>query len=203
VIIRNIDSATEERTVGALRVHDAPETALTRILVDAAGDRRAASGRGGAPEAPRPRVRAPRGARAHRATHGEGALTPLASVSPPGAQAPVISRRVLERVMVQGEALSLRRPARRPGAPRNHHGRRESVDPLRAVGDRAAVLGRALPRHAAHPRDFKPTHLEVVATLAGMANVVLETARGASNGSGCGPWKRSCKRRRRSGGASS
>ena len=180
LIIRNLDSATEERTVGALRVHDAPETALTRILVDAAREiavqRPAEDALQKLLELAVRATAAERGLIARRT--GEGVLTPLASVSPAGAQPPVISRRVLERVMVQGEALNLEDlpdDLAHQGTIMGAGIRSILCAPLGTERPFSGVLYLDTLRTRA---DFKPTHLEVVATLAGMANVVLETAAG-------------------------
>ncbi len=178
MLIRTADTATEERTLGSLRVHEAPETALTRILVSAA--REIAARHTSAEVLQRlldlavHATNAERGMIARKAE--EGALKPLAWVCPPGCDPPVISRRVLERVLVQGEALSLEdlpEELARQGTIMGAGIRSILCAPLGAKHPFTGVLYLDSQRGRA---TFKPLHLEVVATLAGMADVVLETA---------------------------
>lgn len=178
VVIRTEESTTEERTLGSLRIGEAPETALTRILVEAA--REIASHRPAEEVLERLLLLAVRATNAERGviarsgrTPGSALLQPVAAC--PKGSAPVISRRVLQRVLERGEALSLEdlpdefaQQGTIMGA-----GIRSilcaplGVDrPYRGVLYLDSLVGRA---------DFQPQHLEVIAILAGMADVVLET----------------------------
>lgn len=168
----------ETRTLGSLRVQEAPLTALTRILVDAA---RAITSHRPAQEVlqqllelARRATRAERGMIARR--EPSNLLAPVV-FSPPKASPPVISRRVLERVLEGGEALSLE-------------------DLPDELASRGTIMGAGIRSILCAPlglerpfagvfyldslvgrADFQPQHLEVVAILAGMADVVLDQER--------------------------
>ncbi len=176
-VVPHADSATEERTIGSLRVVEAPENALTRILVE--GARGIAAHR--APEDVLHdllalAVRATSAERGVIARHGNGPLlVPVASF-PRGASPPVISRRVRQRVLEHGEALSLE------DLPNDL----ASQGTIMSAGIRSilcAPLGTEPPFRGVlyldtlgGRADFNPQHLEAVTILAGMADVVLEAA---------------------------
>ncbi len=176
VVVRTFDQPTEEKTLGTIRIQEAPETALTRILVEAArhitSHRSADEVLQSLLELALRATRAERGMIARR--NDANLLVPVASC-PAGASPPIISRRVLERVLEHGEALSLE----------------DLPDDLASAG---TIMGAGIrsilcaPLGVTRPfsgvlyidsviakADFKPSHLEVVTIIAGMADIVLES----------------------------
>ncbi|MBP7147347.1 MAG: SpoIIE family protein phosphatase [Acidobacteria bacterium] len=167
-----------ERTVHALRVADAPSAGVARLLIDAAreiaGHQSLQGVLGRLLDLAREATKAERGV---IATLGpEGRLQPVVSTAAPGEPPPVISRSVLQRVTSEGSALILEDIALDVVL--------AAAQTLAGVGVRSilcAPLGTARPPLGLIYLDslrgravFEPTHLEVVAVLAGMAAVALE-----------------------------
>lgn len=176
------EAPTSERTIGSLRIEDAPETAMTRILVRAA---ELVASREPSEVVLREIVQlAARATNAERgmvARSDRGGIQPVAWYAAPGSSQPKISRHILERVLERGEALSLE------DLPEDilqqgtimHAGIRSILcaplgveRPFRGVLYLDSLLGRA---------DFNASHLEVVTILGGIANVVLEAEANRGN----------------------
>lgn len=166
------------RTLFSLPVSQAAATGLTRILVDAA---REIVGHRPAAETLRALLTlALRATSAERgmiaALKADRILEPLATASPAGVPSPVVSRSVVDRILQEESALILEDV--------NIDEQLARAGTIVRSGVRSilcAPLGISRPFRGLIYLDslhgevaFQPSHLEVVAILAGMANLVLE-----------------------------